>query len=165
MQSSPKFKGTEEGKNGKKNKGKNKMSSKELMQLARKQGLIKSELENMQNKNKGSKGSKIIDEIKKQMEENEYDIINNNISNTTFERLDELIENFIDYDKAKKEEGEEEKRESDEWLIDQKGSNDFFDEIVKKKRKQLELINSNPINFKPYYKKEVSKYFNSIYKE
>ncbi len=153
------------GKNGKKNKGKNKMSSKELMQLARKQGLIKSELENMQNKNKGSKGSKIIDEIKKQMEENEYDIINNNISNTTFERLDELIENFIDYDKAKKEEGEEEKRESDEWLIDQKGSNDFFDEIVKKKRKQLELINSNPINFKPYYKKEVSKYFNSIYKE
>ena len=153
------------GKNGKKNKGKNKMSSKELMQLARKQGLIKSELENMQNKNKGSKGSKIIDEIKKQMEENEYDIINNNISNTTFERLDELIENFIDYDKAKKEEGEEEKRESDEWLIDQKGSNDFFDEIVTKKRKQLELINSNPINFKPYYKKEVSKYFNSIYKE
>ena len=29
----------------------------------------------------------------------------------------------------------------------------------------VELLNSNPINLKPYYKKEVSKYFNSIIKK
>ena len=151
--------------NGQKNKGKNKMSSKELMQLARKQGLIKSELEKLENNNQGSKGSKLIDEMKKQMEENEYDIINNNISNMTFERLDQLIENFIDYEKAKKEEGEEEKRESNEWLINDSKQNSDHNKIIKEKKKQLELININPLNLKPYYKKEVRKYFNSISKE
>ena len=69
---------------GEKNKGKNKMSNKELMQLARKQGLIKNELENLENKNQDAKGSRLIEEMKKQMEENEYDIINNKISNETF---------------------------------------------------------------------------------
>ena len=151
--------------NGQKNKGKNKMSSKDLMQLARKQGLIKSELEKLENNNQGSKGSKLIDEMKKQMEENEYDIINNNISNMTFERLDQLIENFIDYEKAKKEEGEEEKRESNEWLINDSRQNSDYNKMLKEKKKQLELININPLNLKPYYKKEVRKYFNSISKE
>lgn len=154
-------------KNGQKNKGKgkDKMSSKELMQLARKQGLIKKELEELENKNRGSQGSKLLEEIKKQMEENEYDIINNNISNTTFERLDELIENFIDYEKAKKEEGEEEKRESNEWLINQKSQSEQFEKIIKERKKQLEIITTKPINLKPYYKKEVNKYFNSIHKD
>ena len=151
--------------NGQKNKGKNKMSSKDLMQLARKQGLIKSELEKLENNKQGSKGSKLIDEMKKQMEENEYDIINNNISNMTFERLDQLIENFIDYEKAKKEEGEEEKRESNEWLINDSRQNSDYNKMLKEKKKQLELININPLNLKPYYKKEVRKYFNSISKE
>ena len=151
--------------NGQKNKGKNKMSSKDLMQLARKQGLIKSELEKLENNKQGSKGSKLIDEMKKQMEENEYDIINNNISNMTFERLDQLIENFIDYEKAKKEEGEEEKRESNEWLINDSRQNSDYNKMLKVKKKQLELININPLNLKPYYKKEVRKYFNSISKE
>ena len=151
--------------NGQKNKGKNKMSNKDLMQLARKQGLIKSELEKLENNNQGSKGSKLIDEMKKQMEENEYDIINNNISNMTFERLDQLIENFIDYEKAKKEEGEEEKRESNEWLINDSRQNSDYNKMLKEKKKQLELININPLNLKPYYKKEVRKYFNSISKE
>ena len=152
-------------KNGEKNKGNKKMSSKDLMQLAKKQGLIKSGLENLKNGDNNSEDSKKIEEIKKQMEENEYDIINNKISNTTLERLDQIIDNFIDYEKAKKEEGEEEKRESFEWRIDDKNKSEEIDKILKEKINQVELLNSNPINLKPYYKKEVSKYFNSIIKK
>ena len=35
----------------------------------------------------------------------------------------------------------------------------------RERKKQLELINTKPINLKPYYKKEVNKYFNSLSKE
>ena len=150
---------------GEKNKGKNKMSNKELMQLARKQGLIKNELENLENKNQDAKGSRLMEEMKKQMEENEYDIINNKISNETFERLDQLIENFIDYENAKKEEGEEEKRESNEWILDEKPQSEDYKKNIKERKRQLELINTQPLKLKPYYKKEVNKYFNSISKE
>ena len=138
------------------------MSSKDLMQLAKKQGLIKSALENLKNGENNSKDSKKIEEIKKQMEENEYDIINNKISNTTLERLDQIIDNFIDYEKAKKEEGEEQKRESFEWRLDEKNKSEDINKILKEKINQIELLNSSPINLKPYYKKEVNKYFNSI---
>ena len=96
------------------------------------------------------------------MEENEYDIINNKISNTTLERLDQIIDNFIDYEKAKKEEGEEQKRESFEWRLDEKNKSNDINKILKEKINQIELLNSSPINLKPYYKKEVNKYFNSI---
>ena len=149
-------------KNGEKNKGNKKMSSKDLMQLAKKQGLIKSGLESLKNGENNSKDSKKIEEIKKQMEENEYDIINNKISNTTLERLDQIIDNFIDYEKAKKEEGEEQKRESFEWRLDEKNKSEDINKILKEKINQIELLNSSPINLKPYYKKEVNKYFNSI---
>jgi len=149
-------------KNGEKNKGNKKMSNKNLMQLAKKQGLIKAGLEGLKNGENNSKDSKKIEEIKKQMEENEYDIINNKISNTTLERLDQIIDNFIDYEKAKKEEGEEQKRESFEWRLDEKNKSEEVNKLLKEKINQIELLNSNPINLKPYYKKEVNKYFNSI---
>jgi hypothetical protein len=152
------------GKKGK-GKGKDKMSSKRLMELAKKQGLIKSGLEKLEQENGRSNNSKIIDKIKEQMEENEYDIINNNISNRTFERLDQMIENFIDFEKAQKEEGEEEKRESFEWIVDEKNNDEQVNKVIKERDKQLELLNTKPINLKPYYKKEVAKYFNSIIKE
>jgi hypothetical protein len=43
-----------------------------------------------------------------------------------------------------------------------KNKSEEINQLLKEKINQIELLNSNPINFKPYYKKEVNKYFNSI---
>ena len=56
-------------------------------------------------------------------------------------------------------------KKKNEWLLDREIENDGFKIIVKERKKQLELINTKPINLKPYYKKEVNKYFNSLSKE
>ena len=155
-------KGKEKGK-GKDGKGE--MSSKKLMELAKKQGLIKSGLESLEKENGELGNSKMLDKIKEQMEENEYDIINNNISNKTFERLDKIIDKFIDFEKAEKEKGEDEKRESNEWMLDENKIDKKYNIVKKKQKSQLELRNTTPVNLSPFFKNEVNKYFNSIIKE
>ena len=155
-------KGNKKGK-GKKGKSEE-MSSKKLMDLAKKQGLIKSGLESLEKENGELGNSKILDKIKEQMEENEYDIINNNISNKTFERLNQIIDKFIDFEKAEKEKGEDEKRESNEWILDESKIDKKNNIVKKKKKSELELRNTTPVNLTPFFKNEVNKYFNSIIK-
>ena len=150
---------------GKGKSGKGEMSSKKLMELAKKQGLIKSGLESLEKENGELGNSKMLDKIKEQMEENEYDIINNNISNKTFERLDKIIDKFIDFEKAEKEKGEDEKRESNEWIIDESKINKKYSIVKKKQKSQLELRSTTPVNLSPFFKNEVNKYFNSLIKE
>lgn len=150
---------------GKGKDGKGEMSSKKLMELAKKQGLIKSGLESLEKENGELGNSKMLDKIKEQMEENEYDIINNNISNKTFERLDKIIDKFIDFEKAEKEKGEDEKRESNEWMLDENKIDKKYNIVKKKQKSQLELRNTTPVNLSPFFKNEVNKYFNSIIKE
>jgi hypothetical protein len=151
-------------KKGMKN-GKNKMSSKKLMELAKKQGLIKLGLESLEEENGKSSDLKMMNKLKEQIEQNEYDIINNNISNKTFERLDQIMDKFLDFEKAAKEQGEDEKRESNEWVLEEEKESTKYNKIIKEKNSQLELLNTTPVNLTPYYKKEVNKYFNSIIKE
>ena len=98
------------------------------------------------------------------MEENEYDIINNNISNKTFERLNQIIDKFIDFEKAEKEKGEDEKRESNEWILDESKITKKNNIVKRKKKSELELRNTTPVNLTPFFKNEVNKYFNSIIK-
>jgi hypothetical protein len=150
---------------GKGKGGKGEMTSKKLMELAKKQGLIKSGLESLEKENGELGNSKMLDKIKEQMEENEYDIINNNISNKTFERLDKIIDKFIDFEKAEKEKGEDEKRESNEWILDESKIDKKYSIVKKKQKSQLELRSTTPVNLSPFFKNEVNKYFNSIIKE
>jgi len=152
-------------KKGKEKSGKGEMSSKKLMNLAKKQGLIKSALESLEKENGGLGNNKMLNKIKEQMEENEYDIINNNISNKTFERLNQIIDKFIDFEKAEKEKGEDEMRESNEWILDENKTVKKNNIVKKKKKSQLDLRSTTPVNLTPFFKNEVTKYFNSIIKE
>ena len=75
------------------------------------------------------------------------------------------MDKFLDFEKAAKEQGEDEKRESNEWVLEEEKESTKYNKIIKEKNSQLELLNTTPVNLTPYYKKEVNKYFNSIIKE
>ena len=65
----------------------------------------------------------------------------------------------------KKKKEKRKKRESNEWILDEKPQSEDYKKNIKERKRQLELINTQPLKLKPYYKKEVNKYFNSISKE
>ena len=135
------------------------------MQMALKQQQIRQRLQELRDEigQSGEKGD--IDRILEKMEENEIDILNNNISNETLLRQEEILTKLLEAEESQRERGEEEKRESIEWNYEIKNNNSEYLEYIQKKKAQEELIKTTPVQLNPFYKEKVNKYFNTISKE
>ena len=155
----------EKGKSGKKGKKKGEKNAKKLMQLAKKQEAIRKqlmELRDEQGKN-GEKGK--LDKILEDMEENETDIINNRITQETIARQEEILTRLLEAEKAEREQDEDDKRKSTEWNFIPDNTTEQYLEYKKQKQQQEELLKTTPVQLKPYYKKKVNTYFNTLIKE
>ena len=153
------------GKSGKKGKKKGEKNAEKLMQLAKKQEAIRKqlmELRDEQGKN-GEKGK--IDKILEDMEENETDIINNQITQETIARQQEILTRLLEAEKAEREQDEDDKRKSTEWNFVPDNTTEQYLEYKKQKQQQEELLKTTPVQLKPYYKKKVNTYFNTLIKE
>ena len=153
------------GKSGKKGKKKGEKNAKKLMQLAKKQEEIRKqlmELRDEQGKN-GEKGK--LDKILEDMEENETDIINNRITQETIARQEEILTRLLEAEKAEREQDEDDKRKSTEWDFVPDNTTEQYLEYKKQKQQQEELLKTTPVQLKPYYRKKVNTYFNTLIKE
>ncbi len=160
-------KGKKKGKKGenKKKKGEEKGDAKGLMQLAKQQESIRRQLMELKNEmgENGNKGK--LDKLLDDMEKNETDIINNRITQETINRQEDILSKLLEAEQAQREQDEDNKRKSTEWLYKTDDNNKQFIEYQKQKMQQEELLKTTPIQLKPYYKKKVNTYFNSIIKE
>ena len=153
------------GKSGKKGKKKGEKNAKKLMQLAKKQEAIRKqlmELRDEQGKN-GEKGK--LDKILEDMQENETDIINNRITQETIARQEEILTRLLEAEKAERKQDEDDKRKSTEWNFIPDNTTEQYLEYKKQKQQQEELLKTTPVQLKPYYKKKVNTYFNTLIKE
>ena len=134
------------------------------MQLAKKQEAIRKqlmELRDEQSQN-GEKGK--IDKILEDMEKNETDIINNRITQKTITRQKEILTRLLEAEEAEREQEEDDKRKSIEWNFTKDNNTEKYLDYKKQKKQQEELLKTTPVQLKPYYKKKVSTYFNSLIK-
>ena len=133
--------------------------------MAAKQAALKKKLlETSQelNKDGSGKGNSIKDLIKK-IEKVENDIINNNITLSSIERQEDIKIKLLELEKANKEQEQEEKRESKESIKKYKKKNSIlFEEYLKIKKEETEMLKTIPANLKPYYKNKVNEYIKSI---
>ena len=152
-------------KSGQKGNKKGEGRSKQLMQLAKKQEAIKKQLLDLRDDNakNGEKGK--IDKIIDDMDQNETDIINNRITKETILRQKDIITRLLKAENADREQDEDKKRKSNEWEYSFEKSSDKYIEYKKRKQKQNELLKTTPIKLKPYYKKRVNSYFNTLIKQ
>ena len=156
-----------ENKKAGKSNGKNNTPFEQLGRMAAEQAALKKQLlEMVQEINKdGSGKGNGLKEIIKKIEEVENDIIENNISLSSIERQEEIKIKLLELDKASKEQEEEEKRESKESLEDYKKNNSvLFEDYLKLKKGEIEMLKTIPNNLKPYYKNKVNDYIKSIEK-
>ena len=147
----------QKGKNGKGNKG----MSKELAKMSAKQEMIKKRMQELRESFSNDLGLKQkIDQMIKEMEQTEEDIVNNNISEQTVFRQREILNKLLDAEKAEREKEEDEKRQSTEWL--EEISTKIFNPIKEydiKKKNQEEILKTVPASLTPFYKKKVNLYF------
>lgn len=150
-------------KNGKKNgKKPSEKQSQILMQLAKQQEQIKKQLLEMRNNLSDNHDKKQLDKIIEEMGKNETDIVNNNITQETINRQQEILTRLLEAESSEREQDQDDKREANEWKFEIDNITLEMIEYEKQKKNQEELLKTIPIQLNPFYKKKVDSYFKSI---
>lgn len=144
------------------NQGMPGLGNKEIAKMAAQQTAIRQRLEQMRNemnKEGNGKGNQ-LNPLIKELEQQERDLINKNFSPQMVKRQQEILTRLLESEKALKERGFEEKRES-KSAKDQNNSNLIrFDEYNRQKLGQIELFRTVDPTLSRYYKDKASQYFN-----
>ena len=135
--------------------------SEELARMAAQQELIREGMQQMleEMKKNGVLGDDGINQIIKDMEKLEEDIVNKRITNQTIRRNKDIMSRMLKAENAQQEREKEEKRKSDEYKGPEKTHN--IDELRYEEsiKKQQDFLRTNPIEYQPFYKEKINKYF------
>ena len=157
-----KMDGKKEGQKGK--PGEQGSMSEELARMAAQQEAIRNELQQLSNQeNKDGNGSLgNLDQLAKEMEQTEKDLVNRRINQETIKRQEDILTRLLESEKALKERGFEEKRESTSGKNVNYGNLIRFDEYKRNKLGQVELLRAVDPLLTKYYKDKAGKYFNQF---
>ncbi|MEP1096742.1 MAG: hypothetical protein ABJG78_16615 [Cyclobacteriaceae bacterium] len=144
--------------------------SEELARLAAEQEIIRRQLEMIKQAEDGQPGggSGGGDDLQKaidQMEQNEVDLVNKRLTQQLLNRQKSIETRLLEADKAQREQEMEEEREAESPSIFSREIPPQFEEYLKMKQKEIELLKTIPAELNPFYKKEVNDYFRRISSE
>ena len=147
------------GDQGRKN---NKGFAKNLAKMSAEQNAIKEKLKKLyeQQKKHGNGGLGDIKNLLKDLENNEYDLLNKNLTRETILRQEQIMNKLLKAENAIRERELEEKRKSN------KGKSNFyrnpqdFTPYKSFELKEQEDLKTIPSSFNLYYKRRISEYFN-----
>ena len=135
--------------------------SEEFARLAAEEEMWRQGIQQMLNETKenGQIGDDGLNEIIKDMEKLEEELVNKKINRQMIERSQRIESRMLESQKAQEKREQEEKRKSNEY----KGSHfdRQIDEILYKEtlKKNQEFLRTNPIEYAPYYKDKINDYY------
>jgi hypothetical protein len=141
--------------------------SKQMAQMAAQQAAIRQKLQELQNQldnGKNGSGAKKLKEISDLMEQTEKDIVNNNITNETLKRQQEILTRLLESEKAEREQDKDNKRKSETAKNIEHLPDNYLDKYFSKQKKQIEYLKTINPNYQLYYKKKVGNYFLNLTK-
>ncbi len=137
--------------------------SEELAKLAAEQEMIRQQLQEMEEKlNDGKGGGNNAKDAIKKMEETEMDLVNKNITQQTIQRQQDILTRLLKSEDALRERELDQERESEKSEDINRQLPPEFEEYLKAKEKEVELLRTIPLKLNPYYKEEVNKYFKRL---
>jgi hypothetical protein len=147
-----------------KNSGKSgRQLSEELAKLAAEQEQIRRAVQEMQQKmDKESGGGSNLNDLKNKMEKTESDLVNKQITDETIKRQRDILTRLLESEKSMRERELDEKREGEKAKQQENEVPKEFQEYIKAKEKEIELLKTVPPRLNPYYKNEVNEYFKRV---
>jgi len=146
-----------------KNSGKTgRQLSEEMAKMAAEQERIRRSLQEMQEKLKENGGQMPGGDLPGKMEQTEFDLVNKQITDQTIKRQKEILTRLLDAEKSMREQDLDEERKGETAKDYGKEIPREFEEYLKLKEKEIELLKTVPPKLFPYYKKEVNEYFKRI---
>ena len=135
--------------------------SEELARMAAEQEMIRQGMQQMlkEMKENGQLGDDGLNQIIKDMEKLEEDLVNKKVTRQTIERNREILSRMLESEKAQQKRDQDEKRKSNEY----KGSkfDRKIDELLYRQnlKKNQEFLEQHPIQYYPYYKTRINEYY------
>jgi hypothetical protein len=138
--------------------------SQQLAQLAAQQAAIRKEMQRAaQELNKdGSGAGQPLQKLAEEMEKNEKDIVNKNITQETLKRQEDIMVRLLEAEKSERERELDQKRESNEGRETPHADPARFFDYQRNKQREAELLRTMPPGLKPYYKARVAEYFDTF---
>jgi len=136
--------------------------SEELARLAAEQERIRRALQEMSDKMKKEGGSGIGNDVPQKMEQTEMDLVNKNITEQTIKRQSEILTRLLEAEKSIRERDLDKERKGETAKDYSHEIPPAFEEYLRLKEKEVELLKTLPPRLFPYYKKEVTDYFKRI---
>lgn len=142
-----------------KNSGKTgRQLSEELAEMAAEQERIRRALEEMQEKMK-NEGQTPGGEIPGKMEQTEMDLVNKQLTDQLIQRQKQILTRLLDAEKSMREQDMDDERKGETAKDYEKEIPKAFEEYLRLKEKEVELLKTVPPKLYPYYKREVNEYF------
>ncbi|HEX8037768.1 MAG TPA: hypothetical protein VF490_01395 [Chryseosolibacter sp.] len=132
--------------------------SEELAEMAAEQERIRRALQEMQQKMK-NEGQIPGGELPAKMEQTEMDLVNKQLTDQLIQRQKQILTRLLDSEKSMREQDMDEERKGETAKDYDKEIPKAFEEYLRLKEKEVELLKTVPPKLYPYYKKEVSEYF------
>ena len=137
--------------------------SEELARLAAGQEEIRRKLREEEEKLKNLNGSgEKLDDIAGKMEQTEIDLVNKRLTEQLIRRQQEILTRLLQAEDALREQELDKEREAKSARQLERPVPPEFEEYLKLKEKEIELLRTVPPKLNPYYKKEVIGYFNRL---
>ncbi|MFN4886286.1 MAG: hypothetical protein ACK5HD_08730 [Bacteroidota bacterium] len=154
--------GKNQGKNqGQQNSGGTEGNSKELAQMAARQAAIRKLMEEKANElnEDGSGAGNEMKQIAKEMEKLQRDIVNNQITEESIRRQNDIMIRLLKAEEAERVRDQDEERKSNEALDSPIGNPKKYQDYLKNKQKNIETLRSVSPHLKPYYREKAQRYF------
>ena len=139
--------------------------SEELAKMAAEQERIREMLQEMEeefNNGNGGNGDKSLKDIQEKMEQSEMDLVNKQLTNQLIRRQQEIITRLLEAEKSQRERDLDDEREAQQAKEIKRNIPVAFEEYIKAKEKEIELLKTVPPKLNPYFKKEVNEYFKRL---
>ena len=135
--------------------------SEEFARMAAEQEMLREGMQKMleEMKKEGLTGDDGINEIIKDMEKLEEDLVNKKITSQTIKRNRDILSRMLKAQNAQEEREKEEKRKSEEFKGSYEKRNINEIEYQENLKKQQEFLKMNSIEYQPFYRSKINDYF------
>jgi len=146
------------------NQGKDpKKMGKDFADAVQKQAAIREALRQMKEKmSQQQKNESGIDEMIQKMDDIEKDLVTKKLTNETIKRQKEIETRLLEFEKAKRDQEEDDKRQSKSAIEIPRKLPANLEEYLQKRKATLELYHTVPPNLTPFYKNLVEKYLRLV---
>ncbi|MEM9324586.1 MAG: hypothetical protein AAGA85_02980 [Bacteroidota bacterium] len=140
--------------------------SEQLARMAAQQEMIRNQLREFEKQLKGRPDGKEagdqLGKIIEEMEKNEIDLVNKRLTQELINRQKDIQTRMLEAEESMRDQDFDNKREGEtasEYTRDQP---EIFEEYLKAREKEIELLKNVPLELSPFYIKEVNDYFRRL---